>query len=248
MNIILKILKYEIEFVRSFFGQIFIREVFLNFGRFVRMVIFPVIGTCVPFSVIIAFHGWSAMELFGAYRLLPGATTLTVFREVAPVISALTIIAVLGNSISSEIALMKLRGEFTYLQVIGVSPFRFVVFPRVVSFILTAACVFIIVSAASILGLFVYTVKIKGMPEGIFKENIWTMLSLTDLFGGLTKSVVFGLLIGQISTFLGIDAEESTEGVGKAASLTVIISSISFIIINVIMSFLIFGSIEPELR
>ena len=239
---------YELKFIRSFIGSQFIGEIISTIGRFTKMILFPVLGTCIPFSIIIAFHGWTAMELFGSQRFLPGAVSLIVFREVAPIVSGLIITAVLGNTITSEIAIMRLRGEFTYLEVIGVSPFRFVVLPRVIALVAASSMVFVIVAILSIAGIYVYSVHIKGLAAGIFKENIWNIISLRDLIGGLLKSASFGLIIGQIATFLGLEAEESPEGVGKASSSTVVVASITFIIANVILSVAIFGEFTVELK
>jgi phospholipid/cholesterol/gamma-HCH transport system permease protein len=239
---------YQIRFIREILGKQFWNEILSSAGRFIRMVTIPVLGTCIPFSMIIAFHGWTAAELFGAQRFLPGAISLMVLREIGPVVAGLIITAVLGNAIASEIALMRLRGEFTYLELIGVSPFKFVIIPRVIALIITSAMIFIITVIFSIVGIYFYSVYLKGLAEGTFRDNIWNVINFLDLFGGLLKSATFGLIIGQISTFLGLEAEESAEGVGKASSSTVVIASISFIIANVVLSLVVFGEFTPELR
>ncbi|MCS7213696.1 MAG: ABC transporter permease [Candidatus Calescibacterium sp.] len=245
---ILNFLKYNFEFLLAFTRKIFFRETILASADFIRSSLPPTLGVCIPFAVITAFHGWKAAEIFGAYRFLPTATNLVMLREVAPVISTLIMIAVLGNAISSQIALMKLRGEFTYLETIGVNPYDFVAFPRIIATVFCNSVLFILVSASSLAGLFVYMVKIKGMEEGIFLDGLWTIVEIRDLLGGLLKSAVFGFITGQIATFFGFVAEESTEGVGKASARTVLISSISFIIVNVILSIILFGEVSYELR
>jgi phospholipid/cholesterol/gamma-HCH transport system permease protein len=229
---------YQLRFFASLFGKVYFEEVIIHFGRFARMNLLPTIGTSVPFAIIIAFHAWTALELFGSQKFLPG---------VAPVISALIITAVSGTAIASEIALMKLRGEFTYLEVIGVSPMRFVVAPRVIAVSFVCPAIFSVISITSIAGIFVYLVHVKGMAQGTFDE-MWNIISIYDVVGGLAKSFIFGFIIGNISGFLGFDAEESSEGVGRASSISVVVNSLVFIIVNVILSYLIFGGVTPELR
>ncbi|GBD03347.1 putative phospholipid ABC transporter permease protein MlaE [bacterium HR19] len=241
-------IEYEIKFFKALKGKIFFREILYHTGKFGRMSLFPLLGTCIPFSVIIALHGWEAVALFSAYRFLPSAITIVVLREVAPVISAMIIISIIGNSIASEITLMRIRGEFTYLEVIGVNPFEFVIIPRVIAVISICVMMFIIISTLSVFANFLYLVYIKGLSEGTFRENIWNLISQRDILGGAIKSAIFGLIIGKVSTFLGVISEESTEGVGKAGSLTVITSSLIFIVLNVILSLAIFGGFTPELR
>jgi phospholipid/cholesterol/gamma-HCH transport system permease protein len=238
---------YQLRFFASLFGKVYFEEVIIHFGRFARMNLLPTIGTSVPFAIIIAFHAWTALELFGVQRFLSGAVSLVMFREVAPVISALIITAVSGTAIASEIALMKLRGEFTYLEVIGVSPMRFVVVPRVIAISFVCPAIFSVISITSIAGIFVYLVHIKGMAQGTFDE-MWNIISIRDIVGGLTKSFIFGFIIGNISGFLGFTAEESSEGVGRASSISVVVNSLVFIIVNVILSYFIFGGFTPELR
>lgn len=245
---ILKFLKYNFEFLFAFTRKTSFREIILNTADFVKSSLPPTIGVCVPFAVITAFHGWEAAKLFGAYRFLPTATNLVMLREVSPVISTLIMIAVLGNSISSQIALMKLRGEFLYLETLGVNPYDFVIFPRIIAITICNIILFILVSSSALIGLFIYMVKIRGMEEGIFLEGLWSIVELRDLFGGIFKSGVFGFIVGQISTFFGYEAEESTEGVGKASAKTVLLSSVSFIIVNVILSVILFGGVSYELR
>jgi phospholipid/cholesterol/gamma-HCH transport system permease protein len=240
-------INFEIKLFLSFFGKIFPDEIINNIGRFSRMSLIPTLGTCIPFAIITTFHGWAAVELFGSQRFLPGATTLVMFREVAPVISALIITAVVGTAISSEISLMKLRGEFTYLEVIGVPPMNFVIIPRVVATTLVCVLIFSCVSITSIGGIYLYLVYWKGLAEGIFNET-WNLVSIRDVIGGLIKSFVFGFIIGNISSFLGYNSEESSEGVGKASSTSVIANSLVFITVNIFLSYALFGGFTTELK
>lgn len=245
---ILSFLRHNFEFLLAFSSGISLREIILNTADFIKSSLPPTVGVCVPFAMITAFHGWEAAKLFGAYRFLPTATNLVMLREVAPVISTLIMIAVLGNSVSSHIALMKLRGEFLYLETLGVKPYNFVVFPRIIAITICNVMLFILVSSSALIGIFIYMVKIRGMEEGVFVEGLWSIVELRDFFGGILKSGIFGFIVGQIATFFGYEAEESTEGVGKASAKTVLSSSISFIIVNVILSIVLFGGVSYELK
>ncbi len=248
IKLIERILEYEKNFVSSLFGKIFFREILTNSGRFIRMMALPTLFVNFLFCIVITFHGWEAVSLFGAQKFLPAASILVMIREGIPVLNAMATIAIPANAISAEIALMKLRGEFIYLETIGISPFRFAIFPKVIAITFVSILFFFISTLVSILAVFIDIVKIKGVAEGIFNENVWGLINLQDLFGGFIKSLIFGLIIGQISTYLGYYAKESAEGVGRASSLSVIISSIVFIITNVILSMILFGGLTVELR
>jgi phospholipid/cholesterol/gamma-HCH transport system permease protein len=85
------------------------------------------------------------------------------------------------------------------------------------------------------------------LAEGIFNET-WNLVSIRDVIGGLIKSFVFGFIIGNISSFLGYNSEESSEGVGKASSTSVIANSLVFITVNIFLSYALFGGFTTELK
>ena len=241
-------LAFFLSFLLSFRPPIFISELLNQLLRFSKISLLPTILTVCPFALVTAFHGYAALSMFGAERVLPSATILVVMREIGPVAAAIIMAAQYGNIISSEIALMKIRGEVDVLKVMGVDPFRFIITPRILSAVFGAIISFQIALVLSVFTTAVYMIKIKGMAEGVFFADIWTFISPMDLIGGLAKAGSFGFAIALISCFFGYSTEGGSEEVGKSSSFSIVVSSLAFITLNFFLTAAFFGNITPELR
>lgn len=204
----------------------------------------PVFAVVFPFGMVMALQGLSIFELFGAQRLLSSLVSVAVFREVSPVLASTLVAAQGGSAFAAEVGAMRIKEEIDATEVMAVDPLRVHVVPRVVAVMVATPILNLMGSVAGIVGGFVTASVIKAEPGGIYWANVWALTHPTDLAGGFLKTLVFGTLIGLVSTYHGFTATGGAPGVGRAVNDTVVISVTALIIANYFLTSALFGAIR----
>lgn len=204
----------------------------------------PVFSVVFPFGMVIALQGLTIFELFGAQQFLSSLVSVAVFRELSPVLVAVLVAAQGGSAIAAELGAMRIKEELDATAVMGIDPLRVHVIPRVIGATVAAPLLNILGWVAGISGGYVTTVFFKGENGGVYWAYTWELTNESDLIGSLAKTVVFGLMIGLISTYQGFYATGGAAGVGKAVNDTVVIASTGSIVANYFLTSAFFGAIE----
>ena len=223
------------------------------FGRFWRDVFFPpyelgevirqcyVIGngsltlvatTGFIMGLVLTLQSLPTMEDFGAESMVPSMVSISVVREIGPVVTAIICAGKVGSSIGAELAGMRVTEQIDAMEVSGTRPFKYLVITRIL------ACTFMI----PLLVMFADFVALIGCYLGInitgdtsmtlFKGRIFTAIEFFDIVPALAKSFFFGFAIALVSCFMGWNAEQGTEGVGRAANSAVVGSILLVFIID----------------
>lgn len=205
----------------------------------------PVIAVCAPFGMVISLQGLEIFELFGAQRLLSGLVSVSVLRELAPVLASVLVAAQGGSSCAAELGAMRIKEELDATEVMAVDSLRWHVVPRVLA--LTLACPLLNVagSAAGLVGAFFTAVVVKGETAGVFLGELWSLAGPADVWGGVVKTTVFGATIGLIAAYHGFYATGGAAGVGEAVNHTVVRSVLAFITLNYFLTSALFGGVAP---
>lgn len=164
---------------------------------------------------------------FGVQHTVGKVVVLTLFRELGPVLTALTVGARIGSGITAELGSMKVTEQIDAIRALGADPIKKLVTPRVFScFVVLPA----LTALADVIGLVAGSVVVKteyDIPmDQYFRAAIETA-SLVDFTSGIAKAAVFGLIIAVVGCFKGFEVEGGTEGVGRATTETVAIASVS---------------------
>lgn len=191
-------------------------------------------------GIIMTLHTRSSLAAFGAQAVVPKLQALSFFVEVGPLVAALLVAGRVGAAIGAVLANMRATEQIDAVEVLSIDSFKMLVVPRVV------ACVL----AVPLLTTFM---DLCGLVGGYFSEYMSTRLSLqlyvTRAFSGVDwidfvpatlKTSVFGFIIGTISSFFGYTTNEGAEGVGRAATNSVVVSSLLIILADVILVKIIF--------
>lgn len=171
---------------------------------------------------------------FGAESWLPAMISVSIVREIGPVITALICAGKVSSSIGAELASMRVTEQIDAMEVSGINPFKYIVVTRVLATtlmlpILTVFNIFISM-AGSLFG-----VNINGdVSYNLFFAQAFAQLSFTDVIPTLIKTVFFGFFIGLIACYKGYNANKGTVGVGEAANSSVVITSLMVFIIDVV--------------
>lgn len=203
--------------------------------------IVPVTATVVPLGMVMALQGLAIFDIFGAQRLLSSLISVSVFRELSPVLGSALVAAQGGSSFAAELGSMRIKEELDATSIMAVDPLRIHVLPRVVACVIATPILNLIGSVGGIIGGFITAVWVKGEPGGTYWANLWELTTPMDLAGGIIKTAVFGFIIGSIACYHGFHATGGAAGVGKAVNDTVVQACVASIVANYFLTSALFG-------
>jgi phospholipid/cholesterol/gamma-HCH transport system permease protein len=186
---------------------------------------------------IVALQSAAQLRLFGANIYVVNLLALFVVREMGPLMTAVLVAGRSGSSIASEIATMKVTEELDALQVMGLSPVRYVVVPKVLAITAVMPVLTMVSMVVAILGGMAISLPYLDLTARTFLGQFVDVLSVYDLVTGFSKSVVFAWQIVIVAAYYGFRATGGAEGVGLVTTKSVVASIFSVIVIDVFFSF-----------
>jgi phospholipid/cholesterol/gamma-HCH transport system permease protein len=171
---------------------------------------------------------------FGAVSMLPGMVTLSLIREIGPVITALICAGKIGSGMGAELGSMKVSEQIDAMEVSSTHPIRFLVVTRVMAATLMIPLLVLYADALGIFGSWA-GVNIKGnVTFVLFFNQAFRVVEFMDLLPAVIKTFFFGAVIGLVGCYKGYTAGRGTESVGKAANSAVVLASLLVIIIDLV--------------
>jgi len=177
---------------------------------------------------------------FGAGRYVGGLMGVSISRELGPGITGIVVAARVAAAITAELGTMRVTEQIDAMEALGVSPVRYLIIPRFLAttFMLPLLTVLtIIVGFAGGYGVAIYVGKINPVE---YMETAQTFTKLWDVYGGLMKTAVFGMIISIVACYRGLNTQGGAKGVGEATTSSVVITLISLFIVNYFLSVLFF--------
>jgi phospholipid/cholesterol/gamma-HCH transport system permease protein len=174
-------------------------------------------------------------ERFNAKPYLPQAMALAVVLEFAPIGAGLIMAGRTGASLGAELGAMRLTEQIDALEVLGRSPMRFLVGPRVLACMLTMPLLTVFMAYLAIFAGFAGEALGGTMTWVLYETNTLQALTLHDVVPATLKTVVFGYLIGVTGCYNGMNASGGTEGVGRAATRSVVLSILLVLLSDVFL-------------
>ena len=195
----------------------------------------PLVGiTGFIMGLVLTIQSRPTLAEFGAESWLPAMISVSIVREIGPVITALICAGKVGSGIGAELASMKVTEQIDSMEVAGNNPFKFIVVTRVTAAMLMLPLLTIFNDIISMFGSLA-GVNIKGdVSFNLFFAQAFAQLSFTDLIPSLIKTLFFGLAIGIISSYKGYRSNKGTEGVGEAANSSVVLGSLMVFVLDII--------------
>jgi len=185
-------------------------------------------------GLVLTIQSRPTLADFGATTMLPAMVSISIVREIGPVITALICAGRIGSSMGAELGSMKVTEQIDAMEVSGTNPFKYLVVTRVWSTILTLPLLVVLADAIAIWACYI-GVNIKGSVSwSLFHQQVFDALVLSDLLPALAKSIFFGLAIGVVGCYKGFTTEKGTEGVGRAAHSAVVLASLLIFILDLI--------------
>jgi phospholipid/cholesterol/gamma-HCH transport system permease protein len=212
----------------------------LHFIGNYSMVIIVVSGLFVGF--VLGLQGYYTLNRYGAEQALGLLVALSLVRELGPVVSALLFAGRAGTSLTAEIGLMKAGEQLTAMEMMAVDPKARIVAPRWVAGLVAMPLLAGMFSAVGIFGGYVVGVLLIGVDSGAFWSQMQAGVDVRDdILNGVIKSVVFGLAVSSIALFQGYFCQPTPEGVSRATTRTVVISSLTILGLDFVLTALMFS-------
>jgi phospholipid/cholesterol/gamma-HCH transport system permease protein len=225
------------EALRSLFTQkpIWIREAVIQCIFIMRTMLRPALAVNGIFALsIIGLASGIPLEQLGAPDRNAAFLGVGLIREFGVIMTASVFAGVVGTTYTAELGARKIREELEALEVLGVSPVRSIVVPRIVAMCVMSPVIFLGSVVAGALGVYLASTFYFHNPTGPFLPQLLSNTSWIDLWASLTKVVLFGFLIAVISCAKGLNVKGGAEGVGRAVNESVVASLVAVFFINIL--------------
>ena len=183
-------------------------------------------------GAILALQARPTMEDFGAAGFLPALVTRSLTIELAPVITALIVAGRVASGIGAEIGSMRVTEQIDAMECSGVDPFNYLVTTRVTAMVILLPILTTIADFVGIFGSYVAEFVATGATLELYYQKVQEYLFFWDVVPGILKTAFFGFAIGLIGAYKGFHTDSGTQGVGRATTSAVVLSSLWILVID----------------
>lgn len=193
-------------------------------------------------GMVLALQGYTVLVRFGADQALGQLVSLSLLRELGPVVAALLFAGRAGSALTAEIGLMKATEQLASMAMIGVDPLKRIVRPRLWAGMIAMPILAQIFNMVAIWGAVAVGVHWLHVDSGSFWANMQNAVEFrADVLNGVIKSVAFGAVVSWIAVFQGYDAVPTSEGISAATTRTVVYSSLAILAMDFLLTAVMFG-------
>ena len=193
-------------------------------------------------GMVMALQSYYALVDFGAEDSVGVMVALSLLRELGPVVTALLFAGRAGSALTAEIGLMKATEQLSGMEMMAVNPMQRIVAPRFMAGVISMPLLATIFSAVGVIGAYMVAVQLLGLDSGAFWSQPQNKVDLhLDLYNGIIKCVVFGVVATLIEVFEGYDCIPTYEGLGQATTRTVVHSSLAILFLDFVLTALMFA-------
>jgi len=185
---------------------------------------------------VLGLQGYNNLAKFNAEDSVGTFAAFSLIKELGPVITALLFAGRAGTALASEIGLMKATDQLAAMEMMATDPLRRVLVPRFLGGSIAMPLLVAIFSVIGLLGAHIVGVVILGVDTGAFWQQLRSALEPSDVYEGIAKSVVFGVVASVIAVWEGYNAVPTAEGVGRATTRTVVITAMAVLILDFIIT------------
>ena len=197
---------------------------------------FALVGAAgLAIGVVLALQTRSTLARFGADSLLPSMIAISVVRELGPVITGLMVAGRVGAGLAAELGSMRVTEQIDALEVSANDPFRYLVVPRLLACMLVMPVLTVYCDLLAITGGFLATALSMDTTIRLYFDASMSILQYADIIPSVLKTIFFGALIGGIGCYQGYATTGGTAGVGRSATISVVLSSLTVIIADVVI-------------
>jgi len=195
-------------------------------------------------GMVLGLQGYNVLVNFGATEILGAVVSLSLVRELGPVLTSLLFAGRAGSALTAEIGLMKATEQLSGMEMMAVNPLKRVVAPRFLGGVISMPLLAAIFSAVGIFGGYLVVVQILGVDSGAYWSQMQDKTDFVDdILNGVIKSIVFGIVVTWIAVFQGYNCTPTSEGVSRATTRTVVHASLATLALDFVLTALMFNNI-----
>jgi phospholipid/cholesterol/gamma-HCH transport system permease protein len=185
---------------------------------------------------VVILQSATQLAFFGGESMVGNLMIMIIFREVAPLLTALIVIARSGTAVASEIGSMRVHREIEALEVMGIDPLSFIVFPRLVGGIISVLCLAFYYVVIAIIGGFFLTRLVNDLPFSFYTDSLAAAFTKEDVFIFVIKNCFSGAIIFTNSCHQGLLVKLSPHEIPQATTRAVVNSVIYVVIFNLLLT------------
>ncbi|MEK6683729.1 MAG: ABC transporter permease [Nitrospirota bacterium] len=199
-----------------------------------------VLITAVSTGMVLALQSHTGFKRFNAESMVGTVVALSMTRELGPVLTALIVAGRAGAAMAAELGTMRVTEQIDALSTMAANPIKYLIVPRLLAGMLMLPILTIFADAVGIAGGYFVAVRMLDVNPVIYLRRTTDFLEFDDIYGGLLKAFVFGIIIATVSCYKGFNTEGGAEGVGKATTGAVVLSSMLILISDYFMTAMLF--------
>jgi len=184
---------------------------------------------------VLTLQSLPTMKQFGAVGYIPGMVSISVIREIGPVIVGLICAGKISSSIGAELGSMNVTEQIDAMVVSGANPMQYLVVTRILACTIMIPLLTIFADVIALFGGFAASNLDGQMSPVLYFHKATSILEFSDILPSLIKTILFGFAIGFVGCFKGFYSNRGTESVGQAANSAVVTSSVWIIVIDAIV-------------
>ncbi len=240
INIVREIGRMGLFLAESFFWMVFppylLRRIIkqINFIGVKTTLVILLTGTFT--GMVLALQIYYTLVKFGAEARLGSVVALSLIKELGPVICALMVTGRAGSALTAEIGIMRITEQIDALDAMALNPYKYLIIPNLIAGIISVPLLNFIFVTVGVFGGYTVGVGLMGLSSGTYFGGIRDFVDSRDILEGLYKSLSFGILITWISCYKGYSTGYGAEGVSKATTQAVVLSSVVILIWDYFMT------------
>jgi len=186
-------------------------------------------------GVVLSMQSRGTLARFGAEAVLPSMLSLSVIKEIGPIITALVLAGRLGAGIAAEIGSMRVTEQIDALAVAALKPFKYLVVTRVLACVVMFPILTLCCDALALFGGFLESVISAGTDYRLFVDRAFESVRLSDVIFSTAKTCVFGFIVGIVGCEMGYHVRGGTREVGRSAMQAVVLASLLILVADVVL-------------
>ena len=202
--------------------------------------LFVVILTGAFTGAVLALQSYNALKRFGAESLVGPTVALSMARELGPVLTGLMVTGRAGSAMATELGTMRVTEQIDALYTMAVNPVKYLVSPRILAGVFMMPVLAIVTDFVGVLGGYFVAVKMLGVNSGVYIGRTVDFVQAQDIFDGLIKASVFGLILSIVACYHGFNTTGGAAGVGEAATKSVVMGCVLILVADYFLTSVMF--------
>jgi phospholipid/cholesterol/gamma-HCH transport system permease protein len=201
----------------------------------------PVVVVTGAFTgMVLALQSYTGFKRFNAEAFVGTVVALSMTRELGPVLCGLMVSGRVGSAMAAELGTMQVTEQIDALYTLAINPVKYLVVPRFLASLIVMPILTTFADIIGIMGGYLVSTMLLGSNPTVYMRRTYDYLDLEDLYIGLLKACIFGMIIAIIGCYQGMNTRGGAEGVGKATTNPVVVASLLILIANYFTTALLF--------